>query len=183
MYYPKLIIQAFLLIMPVVIAGTLHMLAVKKDIFPQTKIPICSSKLGRNKTVRGVILMPVFTVFGTSLLYLINTFLPLSLQLSLGFRQSFQLGVLLGIAYVLFELPNSFFKRKLGIPPGKSPDRFKLFFRLLDRLDSTLGCLLVFYFFLKVDAVTLGVLMVMGIVIHAATTNTLYLLRIRAERW
>jgi len=183
MNYLQSIVQAFLLILPIFTAGVLHMLAVKKDIFPGTKIPICCSLLGRNKTVRGMILMPIFTVFGTLLLYLINTFLPLSMRLALGYRQAVLLGILLGISYVLFELPNSFFKRRLGVPPGKSPDRFKIIFRLLDRLDSTFGCLLVFYFFLGVEPATLGVLLVMGIIIHAATTNVLYLMRIREERW
>jgi CDP-diacylglycerol--serine O-phosphatidyltransferase len=183
MHYVKLVLQAFLLIMPVVFAGSLHMLAVKKDILPQTKIPICFSLLGENKTYRGMILMPTFTMIGTLLLYLVNKFLPGSIQLALGLYQSIQLGILLGVAYVLFELPNSFFKRQLGIPPGKSPERFKVFFRLLDRLDSTIGCLMVFYFFLKVNLETLGILLVLGISIHAITTNTLYMLRIRKERW
>jgi len=183
MYYLQLTLQAFLLIMPVVFAGSLHMLAVKKDVLPNTKVPISSSLLGNNKTYRGMILMPAFTVIGTLLLYLINKYLPPSIQLSLEFWQSIQLGVLLGIAYVLFELPNSFFKRKLGIPPGKSPDKYKLFFRLLDRLDSTIGCLMVFYFFLNVEFSTLIILLILGITVHAITTNTLYMLRIRQERW
>lgn len=183
MHFLQLIIQSLLLILPVVFAGTLHMLAVKKDILPQTKIPICTSLLGRNKTYRGLILMPIFAMFGTLFLYFINTFLPLSLRLSLEFWQSIQLGAFLGVSYILFELPNSFFKRKLGIPPGKSSDRFKFFFRLLDRLDSTVGCLIVFYFFLKVDLATLTTLLVLGVVVHAVTTNTLYMLRIREERW
>lgn len=144
MHFLHLIIKALLLIMPVVIAGILHMLAVKKNILPRTKIPIHASLLGRNKTYRGLFLMPAFTVCGTVFLYAVNGFLPNSIRLSLGFLQAVQLGILLGLAYTFFELPNSFLKRWVGIPPGKSADKFKLPFRLLDLLDSTLGCLLVF---------------------------------------
>lgn len=183
MNYLQLTLQAFLLILPVVFAGSMHMLAVKKDILPKTKVPISSSLLGDNKTYRGMILMPVFSAIGTVLLYFINIYLPASIQLTLGFWQSIQLGVLLGAAYVLSELPNSFFKRKLGVPPGKSPDNHKFFFRLLDRLDSTIGCLLVFYFFFKVEFSTLIILLILGITVHAITTNALYILRIRQERW
>lgn len=183
MDYIQLTFQAFLLIMPVVFAGALHMLAVKKDILHRTKVPINSSLLGANKTYRGIILMPTFTAIGTFLLYLSNEYLPTSIRLSLGFWQSIQLGVLLGIAYVLFELPNSFFKRQLGIPPGKSADKYRLFFRLLDCLDSTIGCLMVFHFFLRVEFISLIILLVLGLTAHPITTNILYMFRIRHERW
>ena len=183
MRYVQLIIQAFLLILPVVIAGSLHMLAVKRDIFPRTKVPINCSLLGENKTYRGLLLMPIFSIFGTVLLYYINRLLPDFFQLSLGLWQAVQLGFLLGVSYILFELPNSFFKRRLGIPPGKSPDRYTVFFRLLDRLDSTIGCLIVFYFFLNVKLPTLIIMLVLGVVIHGITTNMLYMMQIRKERW
>jgi hypothetical protein len=183
MQFLHLTIKALLLIMPVVIAGILHMLAVKKDILPRIKIPIHASLLGRNKTYRGLLLMPTLTVCGTVILYAVNGFLPNFIRLSLGFLQAVQLGILLGLAYALFELPNSFLKRRAGIPPGKSADKFTLPFRLLDLLDSTLGCLLVFHLFLKLEFTILILILVLGIAAHALTTNALYLLRIREERW
>ena len=35
------------------------------------------------------------------------------------------MGLLLGFAYAVFELPNSFIKRRVGITPGKTAEGFK----------------------------------------------------------
>ena len=52
------------------------------------------------------------------------------------------IGVLLGLGYSLFELPNSFLKRRLDITPGKTVKGFwKVFFIFLDQADSVFGWL------------------------------------------
>jgi CDP-diacylglycerol--serine O-phosphatidyltransferase len=48
------------------------------------------------------------------------------------------------MAYVLFELPNSWLKRRMGIAPGASATRGAFVFTLLDKTDSALGVSLVF---------------------------------------
>jgi len=46
------------------------------------------------------------------------------------------IGILLGLGYSLFELPNSFIKRRLDIKPGKTIDGFKkIFFIIFDQGD------------------------------------------------
>lgn len=53
-------------------------------------------------------------------------------------------GLLLGLAYGIFELPNSFLKRRLGIVPGKTlGGAARAFFVFLDQADSVFGCVLV----------------------------------------
>lgn len=57
-------------------------------------------------------------------------------------------GALVGLFYALFELPNSFLKRRLGIVPGKTLTGFKKwFFVFLDQADSIFGICLVICFF------------------------------------
>lgn len=159
------------------------MFAVKKDILSELKIPINKDIFGKNKTYRGLILMPLFAVVGAAIISLIDQHLPENLKLYLGFGQSIKLGALLGAFYIIFELPNSYFKRRAGIPPGKRPKKSKVFFMVIDRLDSTLGCIVVFYFFLNVPPQTLGLILVMGVLVHACITNILFAFNIRKEKW
>ncbi|WP_373758152.1 CDP-archaeol synthase, partial [Jeotgalibaca porci] len=57
-------------------------------------------------------------------------------------------GALLGVAYILFELPNSFIKRRMNISPGKAAyvtNPWK--YMWLDQMDSLFGCALVLWLF------------------------------------
>lgn len=179
----KHLIHSLLLIFPVAVAGILHMVAVKSELLPQLKIPINQSVFGQNKTLRGLLLMPLFTALASACLPLIDQLLTADLKLNIELFEAIQLGFWLGLSYIIFELPNSYIKRKIGIPPGESPKKHKLFFRVTDRLDSTLGCLLVFYLFLDTPLKTLVMILLMGILVHACITNILFVLRIRKEKW
>jgi CDP-diglyceride synthetase len=54
------------------------------------------------------------------------------------------IGAALGLAYALFELPNSFIKRRLGIEEGKPAQGAKKWvFVFFDQADSIFGCVLV----------------------------------------
>jgi hypothetical protein len=55
------------------------------------------------------------------------------------FSYSFLCGAWLGFAYVLFELPNSFIKRRLGKKEGTNGGMIQTFF---DQADSVIGCIL-----------------------------------------
>ena len=57
------------------------------------------------------------------------------------------LGALLGLAYVLFELPNSFIKRRLEIREGKTAENgWKWTFIWIDQIDSLIGCIIFLLF-------------------------------------
>ena len=51
------------------------------------------------------------------------------------------LGTVLGLGYCAGELPNSFAKRRLGIPPGSSARRLRWLQYTVDQTDSVVGCL------------------------------------------
>lgn len=129
---------------PVVIGGVLHMMAVKKNCLPRLSMPVHTAMLGQNKTWRGVVLMPLFTVFGALCLW--------PAEIALGSRAVFgphllTAGLVAGLGYILAELPNSLLKRRLGIAPGATPEKARWLFIMLDQLDSGIGVAIAYYLY------------------------------------
>jgi hypothetical protein len=112
------------------------MFIVKYDFLNFLKIPIYTILLGENKTWRGLIFLPIVN---SIILGVVNYFLNLNIL------NPFTLGLILGIAYILFEFPNSLIKRKLGIKQGENHTQYKLIFQLFDKMDSAFGVCLVYY--------------------------------------
>jgi CDP-diglyceride synthetase len=170
----NLVSQALVLSIPLVFSGCVHMAIVKGNRLAALKIPIHRAWFGANKTWRGVLSMPLATALGVCLA---QSVWPDVFQ---G-RNWFALGMLLGIAYVLFELPNSFIKRRMGIEPGKRPPRFPALFALVDQADSAVGCALVYWYALHLSFATVVLLILMGPTVHLIVNYTLYLMRLRKE--
>jgi CDP-diacylglycerol--serine O-phosphatidyltransferase len=56
-----------------------------------------------------------------------------------GHWTAFFYGAMLGLAYMVFELPNSWFKRYMGIQSGQKAEKNAWVFMMLDKMDSALG--------------------------------------------
>ena len=87
------------------------------DLLPALNRPISGRLFGANKTLRGVLMMNAGTVAGAELLYRVPAYrqrVPRAVA-----ESPRRAGMLLGIAIWAGELPNSFVKRRLGIPPGE----------------------------------------------------------------
>jgi CDP-diglyceride synthetase len=166
--------RALILSVPLVIAGGLHMAVVTLDLLPALKIPIHQGWFGRNKTWRGVIVMPVAAALGVMLAVSVWPG-------QFGGWNPVVLGVLLGLAYALAELPNSFVKRRLGIEPGKRPPQNGAWFALADQADSAIACALVYGWALRLTPGTILLLLALGPAIHLMVNYTLYLMRLRRE--
>jgi hypothetical protein len=100
---------------------------------------------------------------------------------NLGEVSAFALGMLLGLGYLLAELPNSYLKRRLGIPAGRPSPRYRAAFALLDQADSALGFALVYAVITDVPAAQLVLMVLLGPAIHAVANLTLYGLGLRKE--
>lgn len=149
------LLTALYIQIPIVIGGVLHMVVVSKDWFPQLKIPLNKRLFGENKTWRGAIIVPVLTLFGAYCLYPLEWIQALVSGGSvLEHVNLFWMGVVGGIGYILGELPNSMFKRKLGIAPGTTPKSYKSFFLALDQVDSAVGVALLYGLFMGFSFVT-----------------------------
>jgi hypothetical protein len=93
-----------------------HAPVLRWDLIPALNRPISGRLFGANKTWRGVLMMNAGTVAGAEILYRVPAYrrrLPQAVAAS-----HTRAGMLLGIAIWAGELPNSFIKRRLGIPPG-----------------------------------------------------------------
>jgi hypothetical protein len=171
--------QALWLMLPVVVAGALHMAVVKCDALPRLKVPIHAALFGANKTWRGFVVMPVACLVG---LLVSHHAQGIVLGMSLFDDVSLLgLGVLLGWGYCLGELPNSYVKRRLGIPPGKSVPSYRALTLFTDHLDSLLGCLAVYALLLDAPLAVFLWILLLGPLVHITVNLALYAAGLRRE--
>lgn len=143
------------LALPVVLGGAVHILAIRRDVLPTlARIPLDGGRtvrgrslFGANKTVRGVVVMVSATAAASVALAGIARRVPALAALAvtdLQHQRPVVWGLMLGIGYVLGELPNSFAKRQLGIAPGEpAHGGLRALFWVVDQVDSLFGVLLV----------------------------------------
>lgn len=160
--------------------GILHMIFVKFRLLSSIAKPVSAPLFGPNKTWRGFVVMPLCSLVGMWITVWLERDLNLNLSPSLANSQWIPLGLALGFAYVLFELPNSWLKRKNGIPAGKLPDKNKFMFFMLDHFDSLTGCILVYLLFFG-PSLTILACLLLGPTIHIIVNLGMYFAGIRKE--
>lgn len=132
-------------LLPLVITNIAHMILVKRNAWSNLAIPIHKTALGANKTWRGIVFVSTVNAVLFLLINYLGGVLISFFHQEQNLVQLLFLGWIYGMAYVLFELPNSFIKRRMGVEPGAAALRLKWFFTLLDKTDSAFGVSLVFY--------------------------------------
>ena len=204
----SLIVQILWLTAPVILIGIFHMVIVAKNTLASLAIPLDGGSsfrgvrvFGDNKTWRGVVVMILgssvvgglqgytlgswafehgleslnFSLIGRDASWGLDA--SPTLRLALGYAT---VNIILGLGYVLGELPNSFVKRRLGIVAGKTGHGFFgwLFF-LIDQADSIIAGLLlaVLLFGLSIRLFIIGTLVLTTV--HLALNILLFLIRIR----
>lgn len=132
---------------PVILAALVHTAIIRLRLLEPLKRPIDGGRtfrgrrlFGDNKTWRGVVVM----IAGCAAVALLQSVArPASWLEYEGIDYSPRgmaiTGALLGLGFVLGELPNSFIKRQRDVAPGA---RGSPFFVILDQVDSLFGCLL-----------------------------------------
>jgi hypothetical protein len=148
-------VQALWLAMPVTLAGLTHVIAIERGVLARFATIRLDGGLevrgrplfGANKTLRGAIVMTSACVFWTGVVDLLQSALGLDDNLRFVPREqlgSLGLGLALGLAYIVGELPNSFIKRQLDIGAGcPARGRMRGMFWLLDQLDSAVAIVVV----------------------------------------
>ena len=139
---------------------------------------------GDNKTWRGFIaIVPAvalaFVAFRVLFAVMPGNLLDGLWQLTI--LQYAALGCLVGIGFMLGELPNSFVKRQFDIPPGGQPIQpfaHRLGF-LVDRFDSIIGGILFLACVVPVPIATFLYILLLGPVIHLAFNVLLYRLGVK----
>ena len=163
-----IVAHALYLIAPVVAAGVVHSFVIKRNAFAALAVPLDGGRkfqgeplFGENKTWRGLAVMVG-----------VSTLVAVAIGLSPA------LGACLGAAYSLAELPNSFVKRRLGIPPGGRSWRGAAVQYVADQGDSAAGCTLALLPYAG-SAALLVTVFLLGFVIHAAVDALLYLFGVK----
>ncbi len=128
------------------IAGVIEAFLWKTSIFQLFNLPIHAQWFGANKKWRGLISLPIAMLISVYLLHLVEILIPAVPQETILFSDFnlLEFGLLVGFVFNLSELPNSFIKRRLDIPPG---DENSKIFYFIDHMDSTYGVLILWYFY------------------------------------
>ncbi|WP_228350992.1 MULTISPECIES: CDP-archaeol synthase [Limnobaculum] len=129
------------------------MVIVKYHRFSALNIPLAPSCFGANKTWRGLLLVPLLTAL-FSLLWIPIAQLHSQQILPVLIEECLLAGMFAGLGYILLELPNSWMKRRLGIPPGTLPTRNRAFFIFSDQVDSAIGVTLAYTLYFELPAVS-----------------------------
>ena len=152
--------------LPLLIANVVHhAIVIPRNLFPSLAIPIDvgtrfagAPLFGTKKTVRGLLTV----AFLTALLA------PHFALLFAGDSGRFLLsGLIVGCAYMLGELPNSFLKRRIGINEGVSETGSRgSVFMVIDHTDSVLAATLAIYFLEGASSEHLFAFFFVGTVAH-----------------
>ena len=185
---------AYLSALSVIIGGIANMVFTKTSLYRRFRSPIDGGAslgdgrrvFGDNKTWIGFASMMLFTALAQVLVGLsIRSFgwddsawVYRTHQNSLTFNAV--LGLALGGAYMLFELPNSFTKRRVGIESGgHSGGARGVFFFILDQIDSLLGVFLAIALLSFVTCAEYWGGVILGGLTHIAVNALLRLVRVR----
>lgn len=190
-----MIIKMYVTLMPVIFAGILNMIFTKTKLYKIHRQPMDKNKLlkdgkrlfGDNKTWIGFCSM---TLFGLSMQMLWGvlcnniTFLGDNNYLYLNHSNTILyngiVGFLLGLSYMVFEIPNSFIKRRINITPGKTTKGIiGILFFIIDQIDSLFGVALILSLFYEMTLFQYFMYIIVGGVTHILVNLILYKLKIR----
>src|SRR5262249_1391898 len=135
---------------PLLVGLALHGFCIKFNVLAFLCRPIDRGRkfrgkriFGDNKTYRGIVVVGLGTSigFGSQALFLHQIALIRSIELfDYAFTKAVALGLALGVAAMLSELPNSFIKRRFEIAPGSAAKGWKgLIFYIYDQIDFLVG--------------------------------------------
>lgn len=167
----ELFTQILIVLVPLLLTSILHMLVVKGNWWRVFRVPIWRTGFGENKTWRGVIFVPTANAV---LLWLISSLFQLHLA------HPFLLGLILGLSYVLFELPNSFLKRRAGIKAGGHHREHRYLFHILDKTDSSFGVTLIYFLVSSITWKMAVALFLVNSTTHAVISLVLVKLKIKS---
>lgn len=190
----KYILMMYVTLLPPIIAGILNMIWCKSSILKKIQTPIDGGNnfidgkriFGDNKTWKGMLGYIIFNIIVAVIwgavcnITNLNSYNFFYVQYENTFGYNLLIGLLLGIGYSFFELPNSFVKRRIDIKPGKTTNGLKkYFFIFLDQADSIFGCCLVVCIFYKMTIGFYLIYVMVGAITHIVFNILLYLMKLR----
>lgn len=189
-----MILNMYLTMLTVIFGGILNMIFTKTNLYKKHKLPIDNfitlkdgkRIFGDNKTWIGFFSMIICCIITQTLHGLICNALQINQRIDLYTIHSntilfnILIGFLFGFAYMLFELPNSFIKRRLNIPSGKTNKGFiGMIFFIIDQVDSLFGVIFVLLMFSNISVSKYFGYVFLGGFTHIMVNVILYKLKIR----
>ena len=178
------------LFLPLLVGLALHGFCIKYDALAILCRPIDRGRkfrgkriFGDNKTYRGVVVVSLGTAIGfglqSLLLHRIASVRGAEL-FDYTFFKSVALGLTIGVAAMLSELPNSFIKRQFEIAPGTAAKGWKaVIFYVYDQIDFLLGAWLVLAIVVPVTVGRVLLSIVLLLVAHQIMSSVGYALGMR----
>jgi len=192
------LLELIIINLPMIVGGIIHMVLIKLPILTPLLRPVdngmCWSDgkrlFGDNKTWKGFVSMPVGTALAFVVLELltessaaIQDLCMVDFQPDGILASGWGVGLFLGLAYCLAELPNSFIKRRLEIPPGQNVSGAKgLFFMVIDQIDSSVGCALALLVVTEATLLDVAVVAALGGFFHYAFAVLLFYVGLKKQR-
>src|SRR3989338_1265850 len=166
------ILKALYFFLPAYVA---NMMPVFVRRLPFLEKPIWESKLGKNKTWRGLVFGTAtgIVVFGLQKLLYQGGFTFLALIDYNDFSLLF--GALLGLGAMLGDIVKSYYKRKVGIKPGKSWMPF-------DQIDFVIGGIVLGFLLYVPTAAVVLILLIVSPLLHLAVNYVGFLIGWREKR-
>jgi hypothetical protein len=186
------LLRAGWLILPVVAAGLGHVAVLKTNGLRRLAIPVDRGArwhgrpvFGANKTWRGIVLMTGLGALATGLQSEVerrNAWIASHITTRPAPLNPWLAGAVSGLAYCLAELPNSFFKRRLGIPPGargRSAGRLQY---VIDQTDSVIGGLIALRLLYRPPRDELAAAVGLGVAVHIGIDQMLYVIGVKRRQ-
>jgi hypothetical protein len=178
------------LFLPLLVGLALHGFFIKYDILAFLCRPIDRGRkfrgnriFGENKTYRGVVVVSLGTAIGFGLQSLLFHRIASIRSVELfdyAFFKSVSLGLSVGVAAMLSELPNSFIKRQFEIAPGTAAKGWKaVIFYVYDQIDFLLGAWLILAIVVPVTIGRVALSAVLLLVAHQIMSSVGYALGMR----
>lgn len=185
------------LMLPVILGGIFNMVLVKLPILESLKTPMDRHLVladgkrlwGDNKTWKGFWGMMALTSLFMAIFH--GLYLHSDWARSVSLIQYSQFphlgyslfwGAVWGFGYVLFELPNSFIKRRIDINPGKQGRGLTgKMFTIIDQADSVIGCSLFMLLFYRPSWTDLIVIILLATGFHYVINILLYLVGLKKQ--
>ncbi|MFD3259566.1 CDP-archaeol synthase [Paenibacillus lentus] len=180
---------------PIISATICNMFFLKTPWFQALNKPMDNYKtlqdgkrlFGNNKTWRGFWGMVFFSALCCVLWGFIGQLSPAIESYNLLYAHysnnvvyNIIIGGLLGIAYGVFELPNSYLKRRIGIQPGKSKyNAVGILFIIVDQIDSLIGCILVLSLVYPMSFIYYMAYVILGGIVHISLSSLFYFMKLR----
>jgi hypothetical protein len=174
---------------PLLLAALVHGFCIRYEWFPVLKKPLDfglsfrgKRVFGDNKTWRGLLVQVIFCILGATIQGWLQKqgVVPPGLVFFDYAEYGPAVGFFLGLGMTIGELPNSFLKRQLDIPPGRRRGGgWGLLFFFLDQVDLALGIWLFFFLVVRPPALLVLWSLVLTAALHLAVSSVGYILRMR----